>query len=583
MLTEETYQLCGYIDYVPQEQGFITPVFSMGYAYFLQTTSDDNTISHFEVLPDISITDLTVNSQPIYRKEGDSCIFGFKDSETVYYDEGQNLANYLRNVEFDKFKNEYLIKNIKSFIHHYSTEKIERKNLDLNDCWSLCNSVVKAQFSFEFCRQFQEFVIPIKFESNILTLSFSNRSFKTLFDNSLKSDLVTAIQSVYEVDIHIESIESPNDLINWRIGEINEPGFSQGSFVIHTHIQPRHTYDFESFFIGENNSNAYETSIKIASSGVYMDPAGLIIYGDRGSGKTHLLRAIANYLNRHNWDNIPIFTMDRRTPQVSGIPLRNISEFEIIINEAKMILIDDAHLFDEGIPFQGKYWDLIKSQSRNGKKVICTYNISYAHEELNHSFSSFIEDFEKVSLNRPDFRDKINLIKYKSRFKNLWIDDGNISSLAQILPDNVAGIERGLTWVYLDCLASERNLIDCKYSFWGNDRGTLKHHRRDIVSRLPLLKDLVSKFIDLQTFHSRYTDIVYNEKVRAVNDLTIFLIELYYYDMTMDDALNKHMKVSKDYSFHYFQHLLYSNLGFKNSIVSIHKEYLRNLETKENN
>ena len=54
---------------------------------------------------------------------------------------------------------------------------------------------------------------------------------------------------------------------------------------------------FQNFVIGESNRMAYSMAVQVAESPGQSALNPLFIYGKSGLGKTHLMRAIQNYVN----------------------------------------------------------------------------------------------------------------------------------------------------------------------------------------------------------------------------------------------------------------------------------------------
>lgn len=59
---------------------------------------------------------------------------------------------------------------------------------------------------------------------------------------------------------------------------------------------PSSSLTFENFVIGESNRMAYSMAVEVAESPGRLPLNPLFIYGKSGLGKTHLMRAIQNYI-----------------------------------------------------------------------------------------------------------------------------------------------------------------------------------------------------------------------------------------------------------------------------------------------
>src|SRR5688500_10059168 len=89
----EKYHLVGHLEFLPVENGFVSPVFSREGKLFLQVIDVSNIITAFE---EIREDNLYQHSESKYSLEvGDECVFAFKYTSVVFYT-CANMATYLR-------------------------------------------------------------------------------------------------------------------------------------------------------------------------------------------------------------------------------------------------------------------------------------------------------------------------------------------------------------------------------------------------------------------------------------------------------------------------------------------------------
>ncbi|HHN65275.1 MAG TPA: AAA family ATPase [Nitrospirae bacterium] len=107
------------------------------------------------------------------------------------------------------------------------------------------------------------------------------------------------------------------------------------------------SYTFDSFVVAGSNRFACEVARSIAEApGERYNP--VLIYGEEGTGKTHLLHAIGNEIVQNNPElkvgYIPIITLERGIWVSSQI--RKIHEILKIFDYYDVFLIDDLHRMD---------------------------------------------------------------------------------------------------------------------------------------------------------------------------------------------------------------------------------------------
>ncbi len=123
-------------------------------------------------------------------------------------------------------------------------------------------------------------------------------------------------------------------------------------------------YQFENFLEKDGNALAKKESLEVVKNlGLKYNP--LYIYGESGSGKTHLLQAIGNKV----FENNP----EKRVKYISAV---NLLENELEIQKVRseefdLLIVDDIQVLGEkDILIQEKFFNLFNSQHINNRQMV---------------------------------------------------------------------------------------------------------------------------------------------------------------------------------------------------------------------
>ena len=162
-------------------------------------------------------------------------------------------------------------------------------------------------------------------------------------------------------------------------------------------MQPVKEYTFDNFIIGKSNQLAFLTAKAVAERpGEACNP--LIIYGESGLGKTHLLNAIYNRVHESSPDSaLRMVTADELTLEmINAIKAKQTNEWRKSVLSAKVLLIDDAHILAGRESTQAEYVSLIRACVGKKNQVVMTASIN--PEMLPVLETSFRTDFDRCLL-----------------------------------------------------------------------------------------------------------------------------------------------------------------------------------------
>lgn len=201
---------------------------------------------------------------------------------------------------------------------------------------------------------------------------------------------------------------------------------------------------FDSFVLGENAELAYRASQAVADNpGKSYNP--LLIYGDSGLGKTHLMQAIGNYIyDKNNGDvKIRYLTAENFTNEfTSSIRDNNTEKFKAKYRKLDVLLLDDIHFLQgktqtqEELFYTFEALDSIKSQM----VFTCDRPISELKDMTKRLSTRFAKGMT-VNLNPPNYETRCAIIQKKLEIMGKSIPDDVIDYIAKNVQNNVRELE----------------------------------------------------------------------------------------------------------------------------------------------
>ena len=200
---------------------------------------------------------------------------------------------------------------------------------------------------------------------------------------------------------------------------------------------------FDNFVVGKSNEFAYKVCKAVTKNlnknNLCLNP--IFIFGDTGLGKTHLMNAICNELNKNN-SNIKIkyTTANEFTDElISSVASRNKDEFnKKLKTDMDILIIDDIQFISGRSLTQEDLYNIINTRIENKKQVILTanknpYNIRNIAKTLYSRLSSGLI----AEITYPEYEIKYGIIKNIAKKFEINIPEEVIAFLSkQIIVNN---------------------------------------------------------------------------------------------------------------------------------------------------
>jgi len=217
-----------------------------------------------------------------------------------------------------------------------------------------------------------------------------------------------------------------------------------GGNVLETRLNPK--YIFETFVIGSSNRFAHAAAVAVAEApGKAYNP--LLIYGDSGLGKTHLLHAIGHYVRS-------LFS-GARVRYVSSEEFTN--EFINAIRDDKapvcqrryrdvdVLLIDDIQFLEGKIQTQEEFFHTFNTLHNANKQIVITSDrppkrLEALEDRLRNRFEwGLITDVQP-----PDLETRIAILRKKAATERLTAPPDVLEFIASKIQTNIRELEGAL-------------------------------------------------------------------------------------------------------------------------------------------
>lgn len=206
-----------------------------------------------------------------------------------------------------------------------------------------------------------------------------------------------------------------------------------------TNLNP--TFTFNSFIIGNSNHFAVQVAKAVVQNqGKIYNP--LVIYGNTGLGKTHLLNAIGN-ANVDIGKNV-IYTTSEQflNDYLSNIRNNSMDRFREKYRACDYLLIDDIQFLSGKDGLQEEFFHTFNELRNNNKQIVLTSDkppkdIDSLEERLKTRFTSGL----LADIKPPELETKINIIRTKCELDGIVLNNEVINYIAANINENVREIE----------------------------------------------------------------------------------------------------------------------------------------------
>jgi chromosomal replication initiator protein len=205
-------------------------------------------------------------------------------------------------------------------------------------------------------------------------------------------------------------------------------------------------YTFEQFVIGEGNRFAHAAALAVAELPAQAyNP--LFLHGPPGLGKTHLLHAIGNFVQRYGAGlRVRYATSEEFTTEfVEAVRSRRTGEFKDDFRSADVVLIDDVQFLAGRAKTREEFFHTFNALLCSGRQLVISSDRS--PEELPDLEARLAERFRSglvVELEPPAVAVRRAILAKRARLDNVDASPDVLAEIAQHVDSNVRALEGAL-------------------------------------------------------------------------------------------------------------------------------------------
>ena len=245
-----------------------------------------------------------------------------------------------------------------------------------------------------------------------------------------------------EMDIDDEDVDEDEFVPSWAVkrGTVTP---RRGS-IAEARLNPR--YLFENFVIGQSNRFAHAAAVAVAEApGKAYNP--LVIHGESGLGKTHLLHAIGHYVlnlypsSRVRYVNSEEFTND----VINAIAENRTAALKRKYREIDVLLVDDIQFLERKESTQTEFFHTFNALHNENKQIVMTSDrspklLKTLEERLRNRFEWGLQ----TEMLPPDLETRIAILRKKAMTEKLTAPADVLEFIASKVQTNIRELEGAL-------------------------------------------------------------------------------------------------------------------------------------------
>lgn len=175
---------------------------------------------------------------------------------------------------------------------------------------------------------------------------------------------------------------------------------------------------FQNFVIGESNRMAYSMAVQVAESPGQSALNPLFIYGKSGLGKTHLMRAIQNYVNETQPELVTVYADSEEivskyteASMTNEIDKSSYNNFKALYEVADVLLIDDIQFLQGKTGTLNIVFQILNKLMNQGKQIVLSADRAPKNIDIEERYNSRFMQGGTIDIQPPEIETKLAIVK----------------------------------------------------------------------------------------------------------------------------------------------------------------------------
>ncbi|MCF2663720.1 chromosomal replication initiator protein DnaA [Oscillibacter valericigenes] len=316
------------------------------------------------------------------------------------------------------------------------------------DVWSIVLQQLKKELSETTIAAFFDELEAVDIRGNTFILHCANDFKKGYIESLYLKNIKDSLHDIFSTDFEVKILD-----------DLAFAEFNGGTVRKQSDRFTSDEFTFETFVVGPSNKLAYAASQAVAEHPA-QNYNPLLIYGDSGLGKTHLIYAIANVIRRNDpRSKIAYVKGDDFTNElVDAIREGKTAEMREKYRQADLLLVDDIQFIAGKKQTQEEFFHTFNNLYESGRQIVLTSDRPPSEmTQLEDRLRTRFEWGLLVDVAPPDFETRLAIVKNKAALLGMELPDKISAYIAENVTANVRQLEGTINKIlaYKDLLGND--------------------------------------------------------------------------------------------------------------------------------
>ena len=362
---------------------------------------------------------------------------------------------------------------------------------DVTQVWRDCLSVIRENVTEQSFKTWFEPIIPYKLINKRLIIQVPSQFFYEWLEDNYVKILRKALDYAIGKDGQLEYTiiidrgapkppPAPSPSTNGNTNGYQANGYQKYPQKSTEIVEPKNPFDlrafnekkidsflnknygFDNFVEGDCNRLARAASFAVAQKPSTTSFNPLMIYGGVGLGKTHLVQAIGNYIEKQSNNNkiVLYVSSEKFTSQfINAIRENSLQDFMAFYMRVDVLILDDVQFLSGKEKTQETFFHIFNHLHQTGKQIVMTSD--RPPRELSGMEDRLLSRFKwglTADIQAPDLETRIAIIQNKVEEEKAVMDEQVIEYLAHCIDSNVRELEGVVISLIADSALTRRKI-----------------------------------------------------------------------------------------------------------------------------